>query len=606
MTITGPSRSINWADSALPTLDHVFQHLERVEGLPARTRADCRSALSSLARIIGRPLNDIPANPRWLRSRLNELAPARFGLSRGRWANLRSLALKALRLTGIAALPSRHVSSLSPEWQRLYDFLPRRPQRVSLSRFMHRCSEFGIPPQDVTQEEFERFADEIELWGLRARPRQVYRDACRAWNWAVKKVPRWPGTIMVVPDRRNWYSLPWESFPSSLKADIDAMLQAAISPDPLSPTSRRPIKPVSARSRATLLRRLVSALVLSGSDPLTLRTIADLVETETVRQGLRFFLERNGRRSSADIHQMAKLLCTLAKHWVGVPSAHLAELVGIRNRLSPGRHGMTEKNRATLRCFEDEALVSKFLALPETIARRHRNRTEIKVGHAVEVQLGLAIELLTVAPVRVSNLAAIHLERNLIRFCGGKEARMHLYFPADAVKNEIELEFSLLPSTVALLDLYLDKFRPKLVRARNDWLFPGEAEGPKQAALLSMQIAKTVERETGVRLTAHQFRHLAGFLYLKHNPGGHEVVRRLLGHTSIETTIRFYAGMEIFEAIRHYDQHIENRRFEVAQASSDAKNKRWRRRHAQDPQFTCFRALAGTRPTALGPGATRR
>jgi integrase len=66
-----------------------------------------------------------------------------------------------------------------------------------------------------------------------------------------------------------------------------------------------------------------------------------------------------------------------------------------------------------------------------------------------------------------------------------------------------------------------------------------------------------------VRLTAHQFRHLAGFLYLKANPGGHEVVRRLLGHRSIETTIRFYAGMEVAEAIRHYDCHIAKRRMQT-------------------------------------------
>jgi integrase len=240
---------------------------------------------------------------------------------------------------------------------------------------------------------------------------------------------------------------------------------------------------------------------------------------------------------------------------------------------------MTQKNRRTLRCFEDEVLVGEFLAIPETIARRHRNRTEIKIGHALEMQVALAIELLTVAPVRVSNLAAINLELNLIRIGNGKEAEVHLHFPPDAVKNEIELEFTLPPSTLALLDFYRGKFRPKLARARNDWLFPGVAERPKQAALLSNQIAKTVKREIGVRLTAHQFRHLAGFLYLKHNPGGHEVVRRLLGHRSIETTIRFYAGMEISEAIRHYDQHIEKRRSEVSQASSDAKNKRWRKRY---------------------------
>jgi integrase len=87
----------------------------------------------------------------------------------------------------------------------------------------------------------------------------------------------------------------------------------------------------------------------------------------------------------------------------------------------------------------------------------------------------------------------------------------------------------------------------------------------------AQQTADLVEAEVGVRLTAHQFRHLAGFLYLKAHPGGHEVVRSLLGHKSIETTIRFYAGMEAAAAIRHYDRHIAKRRAEMVRGTKPLK-----------------------------------
>ena len=53
-----------------------------------------------------------------------------------------------------------------------------------------------------------------------------------------------------------------------------------------------------------------------------------------------------------------------------------------------------------------------------------------------------------------------------------------------------------------------------------------------------------------------QFRHLAGYLYLRQNPGGHEVVRRLLGHRSITTTVQFYAGMETTAAIAEYERTV--------------------------------------------------
>ena len=76
-----------------------------------------------------------------------------------------------------------------------------------------------------------------------------------------------------------------------------------------------------------------------------------------------------------------------------------------------------------------------------------------------------------------------------------------------------------------------------LEQVPSPYLFPGAGSRHKMGALLSKQVADLVEAEVGVRLTAHQFRHLAGFLYLKAHPGGHEVVRSLLGHKSIETTI---------------------------------------------------------------------
>jgi hypothetical protein len=45
--------------------------------------------------------------------------------------------------------------------------------------------------------------------------------------------------------------------------------------------------------------------------------------------------------------------------------------------------------------------------------------------------------------------------------------------------------------------------------------------------------------------------------YLLRHPEGHEVVRPMLGHRSINTTIKFCAGMEMAEAARHYEAVLE-------------------------------------------------
>ena len=46
----------------------------------------------------------------------------------------------------------------------------------------------------------------------------------------------------------------------------------------------------------------------------------------------------------------------------------------------------------------------------------------------------------------------------------------------------------------------------------------------------------------------HQFRHAAAAILLKHKPGEYELVRRVLGHRNIQTTINFYCGLETTQA----------------------------------------------------------
>ena len=146
-----------------------------------------------------------------------------------------------------------------------------------------------------------------------------------------------------------------------------------------------------------------------------------------------------------------------------------------------------------------------------------------------------------------------------VNFPGDHET-WHLIFPASEVKNDQNLEFRLPQRVIDILKVYLDRARPLLAEEGNDFLFPGQGPRHKGVGLLSKQIAETAKKKLGVRVTGHQFRHLIGFIFLKDHPGGHEVVRRFLGHKRIETTIAFYAGMEQEAAIEHLDRTLEARR----------------------------------------------
>ena len=84
--------------------------------------------------------------------------------------------------------------------------------------------------------------------------------------------------------------------------------------------------------------------------------------------------------------------------------------------------------------------------------------------------------------------------------------------------------------------------------------------------------AKHVFRLTGIEVHVHLFRHIAAKMYLDAHPGAYEVVRRVLGHKSMDTTTEAYTGLESAAAGRHFDNTILALRERTAFAG------RWRRR----------------------------
>jgi hypothetical protein len=45
-------------------------------------------------------------------------------------------------------------------------------------------------------------------------------------------------------------------------------------------------------------------------------------------------------------------------------------------------------------------------------------------------------------------------------------------------------------------------------------------------------------------------------MWLKHKPGDYETVRRTLGHRNIQTTIKFYCGLETLQANKAFGDMV--------------------------------------------------
>jgi integrase len=160
------------------------------------------------------------------------------------------------------------------------------------------------------------------------------------------------------------------------------------------------------------------------------------------------------------------------------------------------------------------------------------------------------------APMRLGNLARIDLQRHLSWTRDGRKGIVHLAIPGQETKTGEPLEFELPKDTVRLLEIYLQDFRPRLCDPTSPWLFPGRNGKHKAVVSLSGQIKRTLRDELGIEMNAHLFRHFGAMLYLRANPGGYEVVRQVLGHRSVKTTVMAYTGMEGAAASKHFDATI--------------------------------------------------
>jgi integrase len=547
MSSTPASRTI----AASPTsLADVLAAVAQAD-LPERRRQDMASAVRSAANAMGRSPEQVPADPRLLGKRLAEVAPQALGLSRGRWRNIRSLLRASLKLITQVA-PGRHRTPLTAAWKGLWVSLQSQTLKIRLSRLFHFCSLENIEPEAVDQA-FAAFRQYLDA-ALLKNPAIVYRACLSAWNTARDTVPGWPDFTVAIPERRDRWTLHWEVFPSSLRADTQRWLDRLAGRDLLAELLFRPVRPATLRSREYQIRQFASALLLHGREPSTLTSLADLVGIDSFKDALRFVLERQGNKPSPTIADLAATMKAIARHHVRVDERHLAQMTAVIRRIDPRRRGLTDKNRTRLRAFDNLDNLLALVRLPGrlvNIAERHPHPYQA----AVLVQMAVAVEILLMTGLRINNLVSLDIERHLVR-PRRREPDLHIVIAGEEVKNREPLDFPLPTESVALIERYLEEFRPRLARNGSTALFPGRGRAPKALNGLRQQIIGVVFQYTGLRVHPHLFRHIGAKTYLDAHPGQHEVARRVLGHRSIETTTAFYTGCETAAAVRHYDETI--------------------------------------------------
>ena len=169
--------------------------------------------------------------------------------------------------------------------------------------------------------------------------------------------------------------------------------------------------------------------------------------------------------------------------------------------------------------------------------------------------LAVAVAILLIAPMRISNLAGLHLKRHLSR-PGGSRSVWLIDIPPEQVKNDVRLLYELSQRVTGIVDGFVRDFRPLLAKPDNPYLFPvGSAhKGPKA---FSREIRGIIAAWVGIDMTPHQFRHLAGLLMQRNSPGSFAALAQLLGHKKIDTVIRYYTELDTLSAGREFDAIVE-------------------------------------------------
>jgi integrase len=545
-----------------PSFADAITAISAATDLSVETRRHWRSSLTGIAKAFDQPPELIPARYSAIRARMAGLHHAPLDWVAKTLANHRSNAKAALIWFAREKDVLQHGVALSPKWDRLRVQLTDPSTRYRLMPLMRFCSGVAIEPGAIDETVIDRYLDHRARTTTRASDAASRRILARLWNAGIGKIDGWPQQRLVEPPVKAAEGPGWDEFPDGLRADIEGYLAGLKLVRRNKAGQRiRPCKPSTITTRRRELVAAVRMAVKVGVPLASLSSLGALVHPDVAGKILDAYWRKDGEVPATYTINLANRFVALAHSIGAIAADDLRRLEDARFDLEQHRtDGMTPKNLALIRCVLTDEVWSRVTNLPDQLMRQARlERQHAPVTAAVLAQIAVAVSILTVAPVRLGNLASIRLGENLVK-PGGPQSNYFLSFDKHDVKNRVPLQFKLDEFVTSIINEYVHDFRPARMHGSNaDWLFPGEAGEHKEKISFSTQIVDRIEKSTGLRITVHQFRHAAGALILKHRPGEYELVRRLLGHKSVQTTMKFYLELETTQASEIFTDIVRNR-----------------------------------------------
>ena len=546
------------AAKAAVTLADVLARLDRNSSISGVRRRDLRSAVNRMARLQG----DLPAHIQLdlatISKRLATPIPAAAGLSQKTLANLRSDFLAAVKTSGLESLPAPPRTSLSAGWRKLLaGHAASKRIQFGLSRYARYCSSAKIEPELVTGTVLDEFINFVGEHTLHRKPKELHRNVAAIWNDVAEQSRLHLQRLPVPSFRGAPKRIDWSRLHQSFRKDVGHYLEWCGGEDAFASDARpRALAPGTVALQRNHLHAALTALADSGTSLKTIRSLRDLVTIKNFQRILRRRHEMVHGRENAFNRDIARTLTEIARRWVKVDAAVLNELKRLAGKVPSPLPGLTSKNKATLRQFDDLENLRRLIEMPNQLWAEVKRARTPSFRTILKAQAALAIDILLYMPIRPQNLWALKFDEHIF-LQKGVGAISSLELPASEVKNRTEMGFDIPERLAKMLIEYRDRLVPKVFGRRRDRLFIKADGTAKNQWAVSWLIRRVIRQRLGLQLSPHQFRHLGAKLALDAEPGNFETVRQLLGHKSSRTTTSSYAGISSRRAARHHRRLIE-------------------------------------------------
>ena len=510
---------------------------------------------------------------------LRRLHPIATGLSEKRLANIRASVRMALKI-GYGAYPgAQHRTGLLGAWATLFATLGHRTtQQMRLSRMVHWFQHNDLAPEDVNDDQLGRYIEYLEKTATVAKPLHAARVAARHWNVAVNTIVEWPQKHLTLPSSRKTMRAPSrDQLSDGCARQFDLYVKLMREGSEGSGVAQFDLHDVDEGEsddtfdayadttivqRKQLTLRAIGLLAAATGRSVATLEFSELGDPTNASRILTLYkMELGGRENAPSLLLMALALSSLARRFLKVDAGALHRFKRLVSKAArPARDaaraasGMTVTNRMRLQEIGPRQMDALFRAPAVLVGTAiHKIYKGIATtSDLVNAEVGAAIAILLHAALRGTNLVSIRFGRHLV-FPPGDESQAVLRFERNETKSGQPLTFVLPLDVTRLLRRYVAEVLPHFPRSiRTNALFPGLANDTKGAGLFGSQIAARINNLVGIQMNQHLFRHFLACLYLRTHPGHYSVVQTLLGHRNVETTRKYYCGLEADSAIAHF------------------------------------------------------